>query len=47
MKRAVKWRSTDVDMSTDMDERRPSTGLEKGSLVDVDQEKCSGVDVDR
>ena len=22
-------------------------GLKKGSLVDVDQEKCSGVDVDR
>ena len=41
MKRAVKWTSTDVD------KRRPSTLLEKCSLFDVDQEKCSGVNVDR
>ena len=34
MKRAVKWTSTDVD------------GLEKCSRVDVDQDKCSGVDGD-
>ena len=26
MKRAVQWTSTDVDMSTDVDERQPSTG---------------------
>ena len=26
MKRAVKWTSTDVDIATNVDERRPSTG---------------------